>query len=175
MKREFILYISMSLDGYIAKKDGSIDWLADHVEGEVDLGYETFLSTVDTVIMGSKTYKQIVEELSPDVWPYEDKKCYVVTSSDYPQNPHVTFVSDIDSLVCQLQQEEGKDIWILGGSKVVAHFMEKNLIDEFQIAIMPVILQEGIPLFSYEGKACSLRLVESKVISGVTLQTYRKK
>lgn len=176
MKREFILYIAMSLDGYIARKDGSIDWLSGHEEVEEDIGYEEFLSNIDTVIMGRTTYEQIIHELSVDVWPYENQKSYVITSKSHPTNEHVTFVQDIEELIYKLQKETGKGIWIVGGSKIVSYFMKHQLIDQFQIAIMPTILGEGIPLFSYKGgEGCPLRLVKSKVVNGITLQTYRRR
>ncbi len=172
MKREIILYIAMSLDGYIARKDGSIGWLSGHEEAEVDIGYDEFLSNIDTVIMGSTTYEQVIHELSPDVWPYEQQKSYVITSKSYSANEHVTFAQDIGELIHELQKEDGKGIWIVGGSKIVSYFMKEQLIDKFQIAIMPTILGEGIPLFSYEGEECPLRLLNSKVVNGITLQTY---
>lgn len=175
MKREFILYIAMSLDGYIARKDGSIDWLSGHEDVEEDIGYEEFLSNIDTVIMGRTTYEQIIHELSADVWPYENQKSYVITSKSQPTSEHVTFVKDIEELIHKLQKEAGKGIWIVGGSKIVSYFMEQQLIDQFQIAIMPTILGEGIPLFSYKGEECPLRLVESKAVNGITLQTYRRR
>ena len=79
MKRKVIIYISMSLDGYIADKNGSVDWLAEQSSTQYDYGYSAFLKTIDTILMGKKTYDQIITELSAHTWPYAGKKCYFFT------------------------------------------------------------------------------------------------
>ncbi len=92
MERKTVLYIAVSLDGMIAKEDGSIDWL-DEFEGEGDNGYSDFYQTVDTVILGRSTYEH-VKVLTP-VFPYQDKTCYVFTGSpDSYQDEHVTFINE---------------------------------------------------------------------------------
>ena len=81
MNRKVILYITASLDGYIARKDGSIDWLSgDGSDPNIDNGYSAFCKTVDTIIMGSKTYEQIIHELSPNMWIYDGMQCFVATT-----------------------------------------------------------------------------------------------
>lgn len=81
-EKRVILYIAQSLDGYIAKENGDVNWLVGEGKEEgIDNGYEEFLSGIDTVIMGRKTYEQIVNELSPEVWPYEGKKSYIFTKN----------------------------------------------------------------------------------------------
>lgn len=82
MKRKVSLFIAMSLDGYIAKADGSVAWLeTDRPQTEVDDSYETFYAQVDTVLLGRKTYEQVITELSPEVYPYEDVESYIFTSA----------------------------------------------------------------------------------------------
>lgn len=89
MKRQVVLYIAVSLDGYIARENGEIDWLYD-VEGEGDNGYSEFYQTIDTVLMGNKTYEHTFE--LADQFPYPDKGCYVFSRSERQPSPHVTFV-----------------------------------------------------------------------------------
>lgn len=82
MKRKVSLFIAMSLDDYIAKADGSVTWLeTDRPQTEVDDSYETFYAQVDTVLLGRKTYEQVITELSPEVYPYEDVESYIFTSA----------------------------------------------------------------------------------------------
>lgn len=78
-----VLYIAMSLDGFIAKEDGDVAWLEGQETGQPELGsYPEFIQTVDTVILGYTTYQQIVEELSPNEWPYKGKQTYVLTHKE---------------------------------------------------------------------------------------------
>ena len=83
---KIILYVAISLDGYIAKKDGSVDWLSSYDE---DYGYEKFLSTLDTIIMGRKTYQQV---LSFGEWPYSGLKTYVFTHQKFKDENNVKFI-----------------------------------------------------------------------------------
>jgi len=88
--RNIVLYIAVSLDGYIARQDGSIDWLPQPSETDGDMGYREFYDTIDTVVMGRTTYEQVVNELSPDVWVYEGKACYVATTKQFEDTEDVT-------------------------------------------------------------------------------------
>lgn len=146
MRRKIVLYIAMSLDGYIARKDGTLDWLPD--PGDIDMGYDDFYDTIDTVVMGAATYEQIINELSPDVWPYEGKQCFVATTKNRTSDKRTTFISeDIAGFVSKLKQQPGKDIWLVGGGKLVDPFIKQNVIDQYIITVMPTILGDGIPLF----------------------------
>lgn len=84
MSRSIVLYIAASLDGYIAKSSGAVDWLGGQGDDPyANNGYDNFYSTIDTVIMGRTTYEQVINELSPDIWVYEGKKCYVAATGKY--------------------------------------------------------------------------------------------
>ena len=145
-KRSVILYIATSLDGYIATEDESLDWLL-HVEGEGDNGYSEFCSTVDTILMGRKTYDWIMRE-EKGHFPYENKKCYVFSKSLHEVNEHVEFVScDIVDFVKRLKSEDGSGIWIVGGGDLIAPLVQENAVDEYIITVAPVIIGSGIPLF----------------------------
>ncbi len=84
---KLILYIAMSLDGYIAEKDGGIRFLEETPNPSSDLGYEKFYSSVQAALLGGKTYRQIKNDLSPGKWPYEGMPCYVCTRQQHPFDP----------------------------------------------------------------------------------------
>jgi dihydrofolate reductase len=148
-KRNIILFIATSLDGYIARKDGGIDWLFT----DQDYGYEQFYSRIDTVIMGRKTYEDV---LTFGEFPYKGKECYVFSKTNQKNNPYVEFIhEDVLEFITKLIQQEGKDIWLVGGAGLIESFIRHNLIDEFIISIHPILLGDGIPLFlqnEYETK-----------------------
>lgn len=145
MARKTVLYIATSLDGYIASSDGSIDWLVKY-DSSIS-GYDEFISTVDTVVMGYTTYRQLSEELSVGEWPYEGLEVYVVSSRDHENRKEVTFVKDPIKLVEELKRKDGKTIWIVGGAKLAHRLFEKGLIDELVLTIVPESIGRGIPLF----------------------------
>lgn len=141
-----VLYIAASLDGYIAKLDGSVEWLND-VEGDGgDNGYAAFYDTIGTVVMGRLTY-DVVLELAEE-FIYKDKPCYVMSRSQHLEDPHVIFTDEaVDTLIPRLKASAEKDIWLVGGGQLVQLFLEKQLIDTIHITIIPKVLGEGIELF----------------------------
>ena len=177
MIRDIILYIAMSLDGYIAKTDGSVNWLCG--EGNLpnpDNGYQYFYNTIDTVVLGRTTYEQLINELSPDIWVYEGKKCYVATTKDYPLDSKAEFISsDITGFIKSLKSKPGKDIWIVGGGKLIDRFIKENIIDKYIITVIPTILGTGIPLFLNNNPEVKLRLLSTKTVDGMVEVTYCKR
>lgn len=145
MARKTVLYIAASLDGYIASDDGSIEWLVKY-DSSIS-GYDEFISTVDTVVMGYATFRQLTEELSVGVWPYEGMDAYVVSSRDHENRKEVTFVKDPIKLVEELKRKDGKTIWIVGGAKLAHSLFDAGLIDELVLTIVPESIGKGIPLF----------------------------
>ena len=92
--RKVILYIAISLDGYVADNNGSVDWLGGvDVDYAGDYGYDDFIANVDTVVMGGRTYRQVVQELSPNVWPYAGLQSYVLTRQPLPDKNEIHFVN----------------------------------------------------------------------------------
>ena len=112
MKRKVILYISQSLDGFIADSKGNVDWILGNNENyDSDYGYENFIKDVDTVILGANTYKQIKNELSPDKWVYENLQSYVLTNEIIEDTTNIKYVNmNIKELINRLQKEHGKNI-----------------------------------------------------------------
>lgn len=144
-KRNLILFIAASLDGYIATKEELLDWLFS-VEGEGDNGYSEFYETVDTVLMGKKTYDWVIDHAED--FPYQNKTCYVFTRSDVEDTEHVQFVQDdVVSFMNKLKKQEGKNIWLVGGGELVSTFLKERLLDELILTVAPVLLGSGIPLF----------------------------
>ncbi|MFD1928840.1 dihydrofolate reductase family protein [Sporosarcina siberiensis] len=145
-KRKFVLFIAQSLDGYIATKEDSLDWLF-KVEGEGDNGYSEFFETIDTILMGKRTYDWIMEQ-EKGQFPYATKSSYVFSRSSVMDTKDVTFVNeDIVDFTNNLRTEEGKDIWIVGGGDILHTFLKEKVVDELIITVAPIIIGEGIPLF----------------------------
>ena len=143
--RKVVLYIGISLDGYIATKDDSLEWLL-NTQGNGDNGFGEFYDTVETIIMGRRTYDWIMEQENGR-FPYVGKECYVYTTRAIEDTEHVKFTAQSpEKLIAGLKKEGGK-IWIVGGSQIIDLVRKKNLIDEYILSIAPVILGEGIPLF----------------------------
>lgn len=174
--RKVILYIATSLDGYIAKEDGSVDWLTEESPDiSENAGYSAFLERVDTILMGYRTYRQIAAELSPGKWPYEGKDVCVLTHSPEPDRKGIRFVNEkIDSLLGELTASDGKDIWICGGADVVKQCMEHRCIDIYHITVIPRLLGKGIPLFDGSGREEILKLISSKSYSGMVEMIYSR-
>ncbi|MGB9941037.1 dihydrofolate reductase family protein [Methanosarcina sp.] len=152
------LYIACSLDGFIAREDGSIDWLTEYDNNpETDYGYSEFYISIGTVIMGRKTYEQVLEF---GEWPYGEKKAYVFTRQreHLRRENKVEFVSgEIGEFVRQLKEKTDQDIWLVGGSQLIKAFLKENLVQDLIIFVVPIILGGGIPLFDHIGKEIRLR------------------
>jgi len=147
-QRKVVLYISMSLDGFIATNDDDLSWLSMvEKEGE-DYGYNTLQSRIDTYIVGRKTY-DIILKLTGGKFPQSELyNCYVITRQERKNEDGVTFYNGkIEDLISRLKNEEGKDIYCDGGGQIVKLLMEKNLIDEYIISVIPTILGDGKRLF----------------------------
>ena len=153
--RKIKLFIASSLDGYIAKEDGGVDWLPDNA----DSGYDEFYKTIDAVIMGRKTYEQV---LTFGAYPYGDKKSYIFTSnSNRNKDENVEFVSKIDEFTKELISSPGEDIWLVGGAEIISSFLNSGFVDEIIISIVPIILGKGISLFKNIQKDTNLELVKT--------------
>ncbi|GEO46961.1 dihydrofolate reductase family protein [Companilactobacillus kimchii] len=179
MTRKVILFIAETLDGYIAEENGNIDYLIDNdfTSGEDnDREYEKLVKHVDSVVMGRKTYDQVANKLSPDSYPYDDFDNYIMTRQPIDDVGNLHFVDgDIVDLVKGLKnRSSNKDIWIIGGSSIIAPLVNSDLIDVYQIGIVPIILGKGIPLFSDKTKFKELNLISAKKVNGIAYLEYSK-
>lgn len=173
MSRKVILFIATSLDGFIAKEDDDLQWLYD-TEGEGDNGYTEMYQTIDTTIMGKRTYDYVMEHT--EVFPYPDKKCYVFTTSEQGSTEHVEFVNeDVVAFTKRLKEQQGANIWMIGGAGILDVFMKENLIDEYLITVTPNILGSGIPLFKEKNPEIALTLLENKRFGQFVQLHYRVK
>lgn len=157
------LYIATSLNGKIAKPDGSVEWLESIPNPEeTDHGYHAFYSSIDTTIQGYSTYDQIIQ------WgidfPYADKKNYVLTRKQGLSNTdHVEFIANNPiETIKQLKKEEGKDIWLIGGGQINTFLFNENLIDEIHVFVMPIVIPDGISLFEGLPHENNLTLIDTK-------------
>ncbi|SDN04775.1 dihydrofolate reductase family protein [Bacillus sp. OK048] len=156
---KLVFYGAISLDGYLARENHSLDWL-DRTEGEEEMGYQDFYNGVDTILMGRSTYDQIAI-LSPDKFPYEGKDCYVFSRTLKGSTEYVKFINeDIVGFTQSLKEQEGKRIWIVGGGEVLQPLLQAKLVDEFIIQIAPFIIGRGIPMFVPGEQENELTLVD---------------
>ncbi|PUB11732.1 dihydrofolate reductase family protein [Paenisporosarcina sp. OV554] len=156
-QRKLVLFIATSLDGYIATKNESLDWLF-KVEGEGDNGYSEFYETVDTILMGRRTYDWIMNQETED-FPYRNKECYVFSRSVNEDNKDVKFVNEnIVDFTNQLKNKDGKNIWIVGGGELLHSFVKEKLVDELILTVAPTLIGTGISLFKEDNYQLDLSL-----------------
>jgi len=164
-----------SLNGKIAKSDGSVDWL-DTLPNpdQLDYGYHKFYNSIGTTIMGYKTYAQVK---GWDIaWPYPGKKNYVLSrKKDLTDTEDVTFITnDHISFLKDLKETTAKDIWLIGGGQVNTLILNSGLLDELIVHTMPIILTSGIELFEESPAQSMLHLTIHKVYpTGVIEARYR--
>lgn len=175
--RKVILFIAMSLDGFIADSNGGVDWLNgqdDAVENKDT--YSEFVKEIDTILMGWNTYHQIVTDLSPSEWVYSDFMTYVITHNRRESTEQICFTDEnpID-LLKRLKQQEGKDIWICGGANLVRQFMLADLIDRYYISVIPTFLGQGIRLFGELPNAQKLLLMQTQKYNGIVELIYERR
>lgn len=156
--RPVVLYLAISLDGHIARRDGSVDWLP--TGGSEDFGYVQFLSSVDTVIMGRRTYEQM---LTFGPFPFDGKRCYVFSRRRQGRDENVEFVDrEIGPFMAELRSTPGGRIWLMGGASLAQAFFRAGEVDEAVITIVPRLLGDGIPLFGAGAPDNELELRESR-------------
>lgn len=175
--RTVVLYIAISLDGYIADVNGGVDWLdAQQEQTEETKSYDAFIKDVDTVLMGWNTYHQVTTELSPTQWVYAGLTSYVITHRKLSATDNIFFTDENPcTLVKRLAQERGKAIWICGGAKIAQQLMRENLIDRYHICVIPTVLGNGIPLFAPTEHRIGLRLVNMWSENGITELVYERR
>ena len=172
---KIILYIATSLDGFIADINGGIDWLS-HPKDEAELeavGYKRLMSRIDTILMGSRSYKQISDFGD---WGWPDKQTYVFTSQQLENDKSyisITCDSPLGFMSKFKNHTSDKDIWLIGGAALARSFAQEDLIDEVMLTIVPRTLGEGIPLgLTFE----NFNLAEEKTLAdGIIQKTYLRK
>ena len=172
--RRICLFIAMSLDGYIADSKGGVDWLVGQGDDDETIdAYSDFVKNIDTILMGWNTYHQIVTELSPNEWVYDDFTTYVVTHNKHTSSDKIRFTDeDPVELVKKLRAENGKDVWICGGANLIQQLVREDFIDCYYITVIPTILGAGIRLFENANHEIKLRLIHVQSYNGMTDLIY---
>ena len=173
--RKVTFGVANSLDNYIARSDGAVDWLM--WSDEVYAFITEFWKRVDTVLMGRKTYEAGVRESKGNPNPYPDMKTYVCSRTLKPKRGDpFEFTNDAVKLIRGLKRKRGKEICVLGGGELARSLFEAQVIDEVGVSIHPVLLGSGIPLFHEMREQIDLRLLESRTFkNGCVLLSYSVK
>lgn len=175
------IHMAASLDGFIARKDGRVDWLetSDEFAGGDTLGpafVEAFLKTIDCYVMGSRTYETALHfEAKGLGWSYGDKPTFVLTSRKLPRTRDtVEFYSgDLAQLVNGRLRPTFRNIWFVGGSVVCAECLRLGLADEVRYSILPILIGDGLPFFAKLDKDIALHLAAVKAYkSGIVELRY---
>lgn len=171
-----VLYLAMSVDGYIADERGGVSWLVgDGSEPDAPGSYPGFLNTVDAIVMGWTTYHQLVTELSPGSWPYEDRPCYVVTHRQREARGNISFWNgELTVLVDKLKAEHEGAVWICGGASVAGQLLRGGRIDKLWLSIIPTVLGRGVRLFPELPRELPLKLVGTEHWNGIVDLVYEK-
>jgi dihydrofolate reductase len=169
--RKLILYIACSLDGYIAKPGDDLSFLDRMaIEGE-DYGYHDFISSVDTIIIGRRTYDWVVGKVGS--FPHEDKETWVVTHTPQPSEGKINYYTgSLNELVASLKQQDGLNIFCDGGAMIVNKLLRKKLFDELIISLVPVLLGDGIRLFNDGRPEQELQLKSVQKFDSGLVQLY---
>ncbi|PIB36074.1 hypothetical protein BFP72_12055 [Reichenbachiella sp. 5M10] len=171
-ERKLILYVSMSLDGYLATEDDDLSWL-DIVErdGE-DYGYARVMDGVDTYLVGRRTYEKVLDMVG-HLPQAEKMECYVITRQELlPEKNIIFYNDDIEHLIQELKGEEGKNIICDGGAEIVQLLMRHGLIDEYIISIIPTLLGNGKRLFKGEVMPQDVALIDTTTFESGLVQLH---
>ncbi len=169
------IYIAVSLDGFIARENGDIDWLTKYESNEIFESFKEFMNSIDAVVIGRGTYEKV---LSFSDWPYT-KKVYLLSTTikTIPDRlkENVNLISmPPREVINYLSNRNFSNLYIDGG-KTIQNFLKEDLIDEMIITKVPVIIGDGIPLFGYLEKDINLQHLETTVYSNGLVKSYYKR
>lgn len=174
--RTLSLYIATSLDGYIAKPNDDLSFLKLVEKDGEDYGYAEFTTTIDTIILGRKTYDYVHREMGSSYYDNGNRNVYVITHTEKPSVGRTTFYTgNLTQLVKQLQSENGKNIYCDGGAEVINELLKNDLIDEFIISVIPVLVGNGTKLFNDNRPEQILELVSSKSFETGLIQLHYRR
>lgn len=174
--RKLSLFIATSLDGYIAKPNDDLSFLKlVEKEGE-DYGYAEFISNIDTIILGRKTYDYVLKEIGSSHYDNGQRDVYVITRTARPGAGRTTFYTGkLTELVQRLKSDSGKNIYCDGGAEIINELLQHDLIDEFIISVIPVLVGKGIRLFKDNRPEQELIFVSAKSFeTGLTQLHYKR-
>jgi len=175
--RKLSLFIATSLDGYIAKPNDDLSFLKSvEKEGE-DYGYAEFTATIDTIILGRKTYDYVLKEIGSSHYDNGERNVFVITRTEKPSRGKTIFYTgNLTELIQRLKSESGKNIYCDGGAEIINELLKNDLIDELIISVIPVLVGNGTRLFKDGRPEQQLELVNTKTFdTGLTQLHYRLK
>ncbi len=167
----------MSLDGYIAEKDGGFDWIKGDGDKDNDtkkqFSFPDFIKSLDTVVMGKRAFLDV----PPGTMEmFKSQKIYVASNEKLNTKYNVKFINgDIVNQILEIKKENGKDIWLFGGAGSIDPFIKANVVDEYIVGIIPIVLGGGIPLFLENNPILKLHLNEYTITEGVAMLRYTKR
>ena len=170
------VYVGTSLDGFIARKDGDIDWLVKYQNKEVHESYNEFINRIDAMVIGRGTYEKV---LSFPEWPYE-KKVFVLSTSlkQIPEtlNEKATLIAMKPAALLSYLSDKGFSNIYIDGGKVIQSFLKEDLIDELIITRVPELIGSGIPLFGYLDNDLRFEHIKTNIYSdGLVKSQYERK
>lgn len=174
--RKLSLFIATSLDRYIAKPNDDLSFLKlVEKEGE-DYGYTEFTANIDTIILGRKTYDYVLKEIGPSHYDNGQRDVYVITRTEKTKVGRTTFYAgNLTDLIKQLKSENGKDIYCDGGAEIINELLQHDLIDEFTISVIPILVGNGTRLFKGNRPEQQLEFVSAKSFDTGLIQLYYKR
>jgi dihydrofolate reductase len=161
--RRIVVYVAVSADGFIARKDGRVDWL-DRPQVKGSYGMAEFFASIDTILWGAKTYNEAAGRGGGGGGGFGPKvKNYVFTHHPRPPVKGVEFVNEpVKEFATRLRARPGKDIWIMGGGGIIASFVDAGEVDDFILHVIPTFIGEGIPLMAAAERTLPVTLQSSE-------------
>jgi dihydrofolate reductase len=183
--RKIVLDLAVTLDGFIEGPNGEIDWCIMEEDPGLESSFADFLSGIDTIFYGRISYElwgnyqpdekagNAMKELYDSI---HSKSKYVFSNTRHDDDGKAIFISsEIEDKVQKIREQPGKDIWLYGGAKLITTFINFDLVDVYRLAVHPVILGSGKPLFMSIENRVNLKLIDAKgSASGVTLLSYER-
>lgn len=171
--RKLVLYMGVSLDGFVADTVGGVEWMVgDGTDPNHQGSYPAFLESVDTIVMGRRTYDQVRYDLSPSSWPYPDHQTYVWSKRPLEEGAKgLLLPEDWQSFLAQTKREQGKDIWLCGGADLAQQALRAGLVDRIYLTMIPCLLGQGIALFG-SNFSSRLTLVATTSYNGMVDLVY---
>ncbi|MGE4290460.1 MAG: dihydrofolate reductase family protein [Salinivirgaceae bacterium] len=175
--RTVSIFIATSLDGYIAKPNDDLSFLKMVEKPGEDYGYAGFTATIDTLILGRKTYDWVVREIGSSHYDNGERQVYIITRTARPAIGNTQFFTgNPGDLVRRLKAQNGKNIYCDGGAEIINELLKQDLIDELIVSVIPVLLGQGTRLFNGGRPEQAIELVNTKAFdTGLVQLHYRRK
>lgn len=174
--RKIKIFIATSLDGFIARPNDDLGFLKLVEKENEDYGYAAFTSTIDTIIIGRKTYDYVAKEIGTSHYDNGERDVYVITRTGRPDSGRIKFYSgDLVDLIAELKNKKGMDIYCDGGAEIINELLINDAIDELIISIVPVLLGNGTRLFKDGRPEQLLEFVKVKTFDTELIQLHYKR